>query len=54
MWIVYFTVPDLDASLREVAARGGEVLNGPRNFGAARYALIRDPAGACCALFQPE
>lgn len=52
-WIVYFTVPDLEASLKEVTARGGATLHGPRNHGQSRFAIIRDPAGASCGLFQP-
>lgn len=52
-WIVYITVPDLDASLAESAARGGSVVAGPKGAGGgARYAIIRDPAGAVAALYQ--
>lgn len=51
-WMVYFTVADLDASLAACRERGGEVLDGPRG-GGGRFAFVRDPAGAVCALFQP-
>ena len=52
-WILYAAVPDLEASLEAVRARGGEVLHGPRDAGAAgRFAVIRDPAGAVFGLFQ--
>ena len=51
-WILYIIVPDLDASLDACRAGGGEVIAGPKAMGAARYAVIRDPAGAVAALFQ--
>jgi predicted enzyme related to lactoylglutathione lyase len=53
VWLVYLSVADLDASLREVTARGGTVVMGPKGGGeAGRFAVIRDPAGAHCALHQ--
>jgi len=54
VWLIYITVPDLDASLREVLARGGEIVRPTRGMGGARYTVISDPAGAVCALYQPE
>lgn len=51
-WLLYITVPDLDAALAECAARGGSVVAGPKGVGGARYAVIRDPAGAVAALYQ--
>lgn len=54
VWLVYLIVADLDRSLAECRARGGEVLAGPRSGGGtARFAIIRDPAGAVCAIHQP-
>lgn len=53
VWLVYITVEDLDASLEECKARGGEAISPIRTMGASRYAVIKDPAGAVCALFQP-
>jgi predicted enzyme related to lactoylglutathione lyase len=32
---------------------GGKVLDGPRAMG-GKFACIQDPAGAICALWQPE
>jgi predicted enzyme related to lactoylglutathione lyase len=52
MWLIYLYVADLDASLAACKERGGELISGPSSYGDARYAVIRDPAGACCALFQ--
>lgn len=53
-WLMYITVTDLDASIRATTERGGEVLAGPRGMGSyGRFCVIRDPAGAVCALIQP-
>ncbi|HEV8631279.1 MAG TPA: VOC family protein [Thermoanaerobaculia bacterium] len=52
VWLVYFVVADLDVSLASCRERGGEVLAPVRQMGKARYAVVRDPAGAACALYQ--
>jgi len=53
VWVVYIAVADLDASLEACRARGGTVIAGPKGAGGgARYAIIRDPAGAVAALHQ--
>jgi predicted enzyme related to lactoylglutathione lyase len=52
VWLVYFIVASLDASLAQVRARGGEVLRAPKSSGAGRLAVVRDPAGAVCALYE--
>lgn len=53
VWLIYLYVADLDASLEACRARGGELISGPTDYGdAGRFAVIRDPAGAACALFQ--
>lgn len=52
-WIIYIVVADLDASLAACRKQGGEVLGEPRTMGTmGRYAFIRDPAGAACALYE--
>ena len=51
-WMIYIVVADLDASLAACRERGGEVLGEPRSMGEARYAFIKDPAGAAAALYQ--
>lgn len=53
VWMVYFTVEDLAASLAAVDRMGGSVLHGPRKAGEGTFAVIRDPQGAVCALYQP-
>jgi predicted enzyme related to lactoylglutathione lyase len=52
VWLVYFLVEDLDGAVASARRGGGEVLAEPRSAGGGRYAVIRDPAGAVCALFQ--
>lgn len=51
-WMVYITVADLDQSVADCQRLGGELLAGPRQVGSGRCAVIRDPAGACAALYQ--
>jgi uncharacterized protein len=52
-WMIYITVADLDASLKKCVELGGRVAVGPKALGAqAKYAVIEDPSGAACGLFQ--
>lgn len=53
-WLVYITVADVDASAKKCAELGGAVLVGPKAMGGGRFAVIRDPAGAVCALYRPQ
>ncbi len=52
-WLMYIVVAELDSSLETCRRKGGQVVSGPRHIGEARFAVIRDPAGAVCALYQP-
>jgi predicted enzyme related to lactoylglutathione lyase len=52
-WLVYITVDDLDHALAECQRLGGSVLTTPRGYAGGRYSVIKDPAGAVCALYQP-
>jgi predicted enzyme related to lactoylglutathione lyase len=53
-WLVYITVPDVDAAAAACRERGGDVLIAPKDAGGyGRYCVIRDPAGAVAALFTP-
>ena len=55
VWMVYFTVADVDASAARCAELGGEILVGPKDMGDyGRYAVVRDPAGAVAALFTSK
>lgn len=51
-WLVYFIVPDIDAALAAVASRGGSVIVSARGNPGSRVAVIQDPAGAVCALYE--
>jgi len=52
-WLIYFVVADLDLSLAACVDGGGALVVGPRGLAGGRFAVIRDPAGAVCALWQP-
>ncbi|MCP5381761.1 MAG: VOC family protein [Kordiimonadaceae bacterium] len=52
MWIPYISVLSLDDCLKNVERLGGTLINGPRKMPQGQYAIIRDPAGAHCALWQ--
>lgn len=53
-WLIYITVPDLDAALAEVVHRGGKRIGEIRGDAASgRFSVIQDPAGAHAILFQP-
>ena len=51
-WLLYINVDDVDASAAKAVELGGAVLDGPREMGYGRFAVIRDPAGAVCALYK--
>ena len=54
-WLVYVSVPDLDASLAECVKRGGKVFRARASMGSyGDVAVIQDPAGAVMALIQPR
>jgi predicted enzyme related to lactoylglutathione lyase len=53
-WMVYISVADLEASVERCRELGGEVVSGPKRMaGQGAFAVIRDPAGAVMALFEP-
>jgi predicted enzyme related to lactoylglutathione lyase len=52
-WLIYVIVADVETSAARCRELGGEVVVGPRAMGEARLCVIRDPAGAVCALYQP-
>lgn len=52
VWLVYFVVASLDKSVAQVRSRGGAVLREPAPSGGGRFAVVRDPAGAVCALYE--
>lgn len=52
-WLLYITVADLAQSLSDCIAAGGQVVVPMRDAGPAKLAVIKDPAGAVCALYEP-
>jgi predicted enzyme related to lactoylglutathione lyase len=52
-WLIYFRVPDVAAAAARCKVHGGEVIAGPRALAGGTFCVIRDPAGAVCALYQP-
>ncbi len=53
-WLIYVTVSDVEASAARCRELGGELLVEPRTLGEhGSFCVIRDPAGAVAALFQP-
>lgn len=53
VWLIYITVENLDHSIEECHRLGGSLVAAPRSYGGGRYCVIKDPAGAICALYQP-
>jgi uncharacterized protein len=53
-WLIYIKVRSLEASLAAAQRNGGEILAGPKQFGAARFGVLRDPAGAVFAVTEGE
>ncbi|MGZ9896908.1 VOC family protein [Shewanella gaetbuli] len=52
-WTVYFAVDDVDSSINDITAAGGQLLIGPHNVGdAGRMALFADQEGSRFAIWQ--
>ena len=52
-WLIYITVDDVEASAAACEANGGQVVVPVRGLAGGRFCVIRDPAGAVAALYQP-
>ncbi len=53
-WIGYVAVDDVDASVAQVAAKGGMIHHASDNIpDVGRFAVVADPQGAVLALFRP-
>ncbi|HEY9431457.1 MAG TPA: VOC family protein [Blastocatellia bacterium] len=54
VWLIYVNVEDIEKSFAKCVELGGQVISGPKRMGGqGRYCVIRDPAGAALALFEP-
>jgi predicted enzyme related to lactoylglutathione lyase len=53
-WIVYIKVKSLEASLAAARSNGGQLLAGPKQFGGARFCVLKDPAGAVFGIIEGE
>ena len=51
-WLPYFLVENVDESVTQVLANGGEMVTEIKSMGDDKYAVIKDPAGAVCAIYQ--
>jgi predicted enzyme related to lactoylglutathione lyase len=51
-WLPYFLVADIDVSIKAVQANGGSLVTEVKSMGRDKYAVIKDPAGAVCAIYQ--
>ncbi|MDR3719587.1 MAG: VOC family protein [Bryobacteraceae bacterium] len=54
VWMIYIIVESLDRALENCRKLGGEAVTPIRMAGGSRYAVIKDPAGAFCALWEPD
>ena len=52
-WLMYVVVEDVERSVSECTRLGGQVVAGPRPLMGGLFCVVRDPAGAVCALFEP-
>ena len=49
-WLIYVSVPNLDASVKRCLELGGKIVDGPRSMGEKKLCVIQDPAGAVAGL----
>ena len=51
-WLPYFLVANIQTSIAAVTKLGGELLTQVKLAGKDQYVVMKDPAGAVCALYQ--
>lgn len=51
-WLNYVMVENMENSVAQCLAHGGKIIDGPKNMGKAKFAVIQDPAGAYLALME--
>ena len=52
MWLPYFLVADVEKAADQVKKNGGELVTLIKAMGDDKFIVIKDPAGAACALYQ--
>jgi uncharacterized protein len=53
-WMVYFGSVDTDEAVDKIKELGGQVMFGPMDIPAGRFAMATDPHGAAFAVMQPS
>lgn len=53
-WMVYFGSTDPDEAVSKITELGGQVMFGPIDIPAGRFAMVTDPAGAAFAVINPR
>lgn len=51
-WLPYFLVENIETAVSDVKQLGGEMVTEVKSMGKDKYAMIKDPGGAVCALYQ--
>ena len=51
-WLPYFLVENIEQAVAQVTTNNGQLLTEIKSMGADKYAVIKDPAGAVCAIYQ--
>ena len=51
-WMVYFSVPDVDASFKKATDGGAREMLAPQDFPGGRFAILSDPQGAAFGLLK--
>ncbi|WP_286272037.1 VOC family protein [Thalassotalea hakodatensis] len=51
-WLPYFLVEDIEQAVTATKEKGGELITDIKSMGQDKYAVIKDPAGAVCAIYQ--
>lgn len=52
VWLPYFLVDNVDTALADALTMGAQQLDDVKSMGKDKFVVIKDPAGACCALYQ--
>jgi uncharacterized protein len=53
-WMTYFGSVDTDEAVDKIKELGGQVMFGPIDIPAGRFAMVTDPAGAAFAVMEPS